>query len=137
MKIVNCVLAYYYKVIFHKCQKKLRTYIQTYISILTNYKFSLTGTPNSSITHSSILSVFEIPFALMSQNSNIVCDMIYVWKIKFYLESVLNFVQKGGQIPILISNADMIPNFLEPEMGRFIHAKKCSLYRYCSLSKVH
>ena len=119
MKIVNCVLTYYFEVIFHKCQKKkLRTYVQTCISILTNYKFSLTGTPNSSITHYSILCVFEIAFALMSQNSNIVCDMIYVWKIKIYLESVQNFVQKGGQIPILISNADMIPILLEPERGR-------------------
>ena len=58
---------------------------------MTNYIFSLTVTPNSSITYSLILCVFEIPFALMSQNSNIVCDRIYVWKIKICLESLLTF----------------------------------------------
>ena len=96
---------------------------------MTNYIFSLTDTPNSSITYSSILCVFEIPFALMSQNSNIVCDMIYVWKIKIYLESVLTFpsakkiVQKGGRTPIF-SNADLITNFLEPKRGRLLMFKE-------------
>ena len=144
MKIVNRVLTYY-EVIIHKCQKKVAN-IHPYISILTNYKFSLTETPYSSITHSSILCVFEIAFALMSQNSNIVCDMIYVWKIKIYLESVLNFVQKGGQIPILISNADMITNFLEPERGRLLMQRSAlctvisALSLYCikmGRSKLH
>ena len=107
---------------------------------MTNSKFSLTDTPNSSITYSSILCVFEIPFALMSQNSNIVCDMIYVWKIKIYLESVITFPsakilsRKGDELPYFQTRT-WSRTFWNPRETGYWCLRKCTLYRnYCSHS---